>query len=42
MGVEMFVSTPISFLCFILLYLSLIYRYTRLHIVMKPGMINYI
>lgn len=41
MGVEMFVSTPISFLCFIRLYLSLTYRYARLHIVMKPGIINH-
>ena len=41
MGVEMFVSTPISFLCFIRLYLSLIYRYARLHNNMKPGIINH-
>lgn len=41
MGVEMFVSTPISFLCFIRLYLSLTYRYARLHNNMKPGIINH-
>ncbi len=41
MGVEMFVSTPITFLCFILLYFSLICRYTRLHNNMKPGIINH-